>query len=265
MNDLAESKPAKASSTPSDDAPVLEARGLGKTFRQGPLEVEVLRGVDLASAAAERIAIVGSPAPARARCCTAWAGWSAERPGRCSGRAGPDALGERARGRCATAARLRLPVPSPAAGVHGAGERGDAATDRQPPRPRPASAPRMLERVGLGHRRAPQALGTLRRRAPARGHRAGAGDAPGLRAGGRAHRQPGPHTAAGVYELMLELNEEQGTSFVIVTHDLELAGAYRSDLAAWTTACWRDGRGIAGVCGADLAHQAPAPQACTAK
>ncbi|MFP4252390.1 MAG: ATP-binding cassette domain-containing protein, partial [Guyparkeria sp.] len=39
---------------------VLEAKGLTRTFREGSLNVEVLRGIDLAIHAGERIAIVGA-------------------------------------------------------------------------------------------------------------------------------------------------------------------------------------------------------------
>ena len=39
---------------------VLEAIGLGKIFRQGPQEVEVLRRVDLSITPGERVAVVGA-------------------------------------------------------------------------------------------------------------------------------------------------------------------------------------------------------------
>ncbi len=40
--------------------PVLEARNVHKSFRQGPVNLEVLQGVAIAVGTGERIAIVGS-------------------------------------------------------------------------------------------------------------------------------------------------------------------------------------------------------------
>src|SRR5262249_44036554 len=47
-------------SEPAAASPVLESRGLAKTYRSGPLQVPGLLGVDLAIARGERVGIVGA-------------------------------------------------------------------------------------------------------------------------------------------------------------------------------------------------------------
>jgi lipoprotein-releasing system ATP-binding protein len=205
---------------------VLEARDVHKSFRQGPVTLDVLQGINLAVHAGERLAIVGTSGSGKTTLLQLLGGL--DRP--TSGQVLVDGrniheLGEEARGTLRNQAigfvyQFHHLLPEFTALENVAMpllvRRMDVREARQRARD-------VLQRVGLGERlehRPYQLSGGERQRAAVA--RALVTEPKLVLADEPTGNLDGVN-AESVFGLMLELNRERGTSLVVVTHDLRLA------------------------------------------
>jgi len=206
--------------------PVLEARKLAKTYREGTLETPVFADLDLAIAPGEAVAIIGASGVGKSTLLHLLGGLDTPSNGevRVAGQA-MAALSDAERGRLRNRAlgfvyqfhhllpeftaleNVMLPLLV----------RGEPPAAAMPP------ARVLLEQVGLGHRlgHKPGELsgGERQRCAVARA----LVTRPACVLGDEPTGNLDETSAATVFALMLDLNRAQGTALVMVTHDRRLA------------------------------------------